>query len=88
MQRKKNAGAKNRLLPMLIIVKDTKFGKKSIMLTIPSPCIAPMNLTLLKVERKKSQLVTRGIFDWYGRCINSCIAHFVDQSPEYRQQSY
>jgi len=43
MQRKKNAGAKNRLLPMLIIVKDNKFGKESIILTIPSPCIAPRN---------------------------------------------
>jgi hypothetical protein len=43
MQRKKNAGARNRLLPMLIIVRDNKFGKESIMLTIPSPCIAPRN---------------------------------------------
>jgi len=34
---------KKRLLPMLIIVKDNKFGKESIMLTIPSPCIAPRN---------------------------------------------
>ena len=33
---KEYIGARNRLLPMLIIVKDNKFGKESIMLTIPS----------------------------------------------------
>ena len=29
-------GIKNRPLPILIIVNDNKFGKESIMLTIPS----------------------------------------------------
>ena len=33
---KEYIGARNRLLPMLIIVKDNKLGKESIMLTIPS----------------------------------------------------
>jgi hypothetical protein len=33
---RKHIGIKNRLLPMLIIVNDNKFGKESIMLTIPS----------------------------------------------------
>ena len=33
---KEYIGARNRLLPILIIVKDNKFGKESIMLTIPS----------------------------------------------------
>jgi len=33
---KEYIGARNRLLPMLIIVKDNKFGKESIVLTIPS----------------------------------------------------
>jgi len=36
MMEKEYIGAINRLLPMLIIVKDNKFGKESIMLTIPS----------------------------------------------------
>jgi len=36
MMEKEYIGARNRLLPMLIIVKDNKFGKESIMLTIPS----------------------------------------------------
>ena len=36
MMEKEYIGARNRLLPMLIIVKDNKSGKESIMLTIPS----------------------------------------------------
>jgi hypothetical protein len=36
MMEKEYIGARNRLLPMLIIVKDNKFRKESIMLTIPS----------------------------------------------------
>ena len=36
MMNRKYIGIKNRLLPMLIIVNDNKFGKESIMLTIPS----------------------------------------------------
>jgi len=36
MMEKEYIGARNRLLPMLIIVKDNKFGRESVMLTIPS----------------------------------------------------
>jgi hypothetical protein len=36
MMEKEYIGARNRLLQMLIIVKDNKFGKESIMLTISS----------------------------------------------------